>query len=92
MSTKWVEGKLVGNVSQMGVLVQIRIYFDRVQMNLLLIRLLSGRDAGELKGCLVRLSVVAGGAWHRTNILDSKANAPPELSINSQSQIVDKEE
>jgi len=35
MSTKWVEGKLVGNVSQMGVLVQIRIYFDRVQMNLL---------------------------------------------------------
>jgi hypothetical protein len=53
--------------------------------------LLSGRDAGELKGCLVRLSVVAGGAWHRTNNLDiRKANAPPELSINS--QIVDKQE
>jgi hypothetical protein len=53
--------------------------------------LLSDRDAGELKGCLVRLSVVAGGAWHHTNNLDiSTTNAPPELSINS--QIVDKQE
>jgi hypothetical protein len=56
------------------------------------VRLLSDRDAGELKGCLVRLSVVAGGAWLRTNISDiGKANVvPPEISINS--QIADKQE